>query len=48
MDCDEFIVLKHHNNIKDFINDYIKNDCVGIGINWRFLKNNYTNEPLMT
>lgn len=52
IDCDEFIVLKHHNNIKDFINDYIKDDCAAIGINWRFFgdsgRGNYTNEPLMT
>lgn len=52
MDCDEFIVLKQHNNIKEFINDYIKDDCAGIGINWRFFgdsgKTNYINEPLLT
>ena len=52
IDCDEFIVLKHHNNIKDFINDYIKDDCAGIGINWRFFgdsgRQHYSDEPLMT
>jgi hypothetical protein len=51
LDCDEFIVLKKHNNIKEFINEYIKDDCVGIGINWRFFgdsgKQTYTDEPLM-
>jgi hypothetical protein len=33
IDCDEFIVLKKHNNIKDFINDYIGRTTV-IGLNW--------------
>jgi len=36
IDIDEFIVLKKHNNIKEFINEYIIGDCAGIGINWRF------------
>ena len=36
MDIDEFIVLKKHKNIVDFIKDYIKNDCEAIAINWRF------------
>lgn len=41
IDIDEFIVLKKHKNIKDFIREYIDNDennimCGGIGINWRF------------
>lgn len=36
IDIDEFIVLKKHNNIIDFINEYITNDCEGIGMNWRF------------
>lgn len=31
-DVDEFLVLKKHNNIKDFISDY--SDFDGIGINW--------------
>ena len=31
-DIDEFLVLKKHNNIKDFITDY--NDYYAIGINW--------------
>lgn len=51
LDCDEFIILKKHNNIKEFIYEYIKDDCVGIGINWRFFgdsgKQTYTDEPLM-
>ena len=36
IDIDEFIVLKKHKNICDFINEYIVGDCQGIGINWRF------------
>jgi hypothetical protein len=36
IDIDEFIVLKKHKNISDFINEYIIGDCQGIGINWRF------------
>lgn len=32
-DCDEFLVLKKHDNIKDFINDY-KNKTSVIGLNW--------------
>jgi hypothetical protein len=31
-DIDEFLVLKKHNNVKDFILDY--NDFSAIGINW--------------
>lgn len=36
IDIDEFIVLKKHANICDFISAYIKGNCAGIGINWRF------------
>ena len=36
IDIDEFIVLKKHNNIIDFIKEYIVGDCQGIGMNWRF------------
>ena len=36
MDVDEFIALKQHSSIQDFIADYFVGDCVGIGINWRF------------
>jgi hypothetical protein len=32
MDVDEFLVLKKHNNIKEFIEEY--KDCNAIGINW--------------
>jgi hypothetical protein len=33
-DVDEFLVLKKHQNIKDFINEF--NNPYGIGINWVF------------
>ena len=36
IDIDEYIVLKKHINICDFINEYIVGDCQGIGMNWRF------------
>jgi len=49
IDIDEFIVLKKHKNICDFINEYIVGDCQGIGMNWRFFgssgRKNKTNEP---
>jgi hypothetical protein len=35
IDIDEFIVLKKHSNIHEFIKEYIKDNCAGIGINWR-------------
>jgi hypothetical protein len=35
IDVDEFICLKKHDNIVDFIKEYIVNDCEGIGMNWR-------------
>ena len=40
IDIDEYIVLKKHSNIKDFIREYIIGDCAGIGINWRFFGSN--------
>jgi hypothetical protein len=49
IDIDEFIVLKKHENICDFINEYIVGDCQGIGMNWRFFgssgRTERTNEP---
>jgi hypothetical protein len=36
IDIDEFIVLKKHNSISDFIYEYIHGDCSGIAMNWRF------------
>ena len=40
IDIDEFICLKKHDDIKDFINEYIKTDtnnvnCSAIGMHWR-------------
>ena len=50
IDIDEFIVLKQHKNISDFINEYIVDNCAGIGMNWRFFGSSNriekTNEPL--
>jgi hypothetical protein len=55
IDIDEFIVLNKHNNIKDFIKDYIFDGenglmCGGIGINWRYFgssgNESYSNEPV--
>jgi hypothetical protein len=50
IDIDEFIVLKKHSNICDFINEYIIGDCQGIGMNWRFFGSSgrikETNEPV--
>lgn len=37
-DCDEFLVLKKHDNVKDFINDY-KDKTNVIGLNWYFYGN---------
>ena len=52
IDIDEFIVLKKHDNICDFITEYIKHDCQGIVMNWRFFgcsgKIEKTNEPVTT
>ena len=50
IDIDEFIVLKKHKNICDFINEYIVEDCQGIGINWRHFgssgRTEKSNEPV--
>jgi hypothetical protein len=50
IDIDEYIVLKKHNNICEFINEYIVGDCQGIGMNWRFFgssgRTKQTNEPV--
>jgi hypothetical protein len=37
-DCDEFLSLKKHNNIKDFLSDY--SEFSAIGINWVLFGNN--------
>ena len=51
IDCDEFIALKKHKQIKDFIREYIKDDCAGIGMNWRFFGSNglhkYDKKPIL-
>lgn len=36
MDIDEFICLKKHSCINNFIEEYIKGSSYGIGINWKF------------
>ena len=36
IDIDEFIVIKKHETIKDFIREYFIGDCGAIGINMRF------------
>jgi hypothetical protein len=50
IDVDEFIVLKKHHNICDFIREYIIDDCQAIGMNWRFFgssnQTEKTNEPV--
>jgi hypothetical protein len=40
MDLDEFIVLKKHKNISDFILEYINGNCGAIAINWRHFGSN--------
>ena len=48
IDIDEFIVLKKHNNIIDFLNEY--DDCDSIAINWLMFGTsneiNYRDEPI--
>jgi hypothetical protein len=48
MDCDEFIILKKHNNIVDFLNDY--DNFSGVGLNWLFFgtanQTEFQNEPV--
>jgi hypothetical protein len=50
IDCDEFIVLKKHESIIDFLKDY--DDCDGIGLNWLMFgtshEKNYKNEPVLS
>ena len=48
IDIDEYIVLKQHSSIKDFIKEYIYGNCAGIGMNWRtFGCNDYTEASLI-
>lgn len=42
LDVDEFLVLKKHNNVKDFILDYANEDA--IGVNWVFFGDNGLND----
>jgi hypothetical protein len=48
IDCDEFIVLKKHDNINELINDY--NEYASIGLNWLIFgtskETEYKNEPV--
>jgi hypothetical protein len=49
IDCDEFIVLKKHDNINHFLEDY--NIDTGICINWKLFGSNghikYSSEPVL-
>jgi predicted O-methyltransferase YrrM len=40
IDIDEYIVLKKHATINSFIEEYIIDDCAGIGMNWRHFGSN--------
>jgi hypothetical protein len=50
IDIDEYITLKKHPNIIEFIKEYIKGDCSGIGISWKFFGSSghttYSTEPI--
>lgn len=50
IDIDEFIVLKKHKTIGDFIDEYIVGDCQAIAMNWRIFgssgKTEQSNEPV--
>ena len=45
IDIDEFIVIKKHETIKDFIREYFIGDCGAIGINMRFFGSSGHTEP---
>jgi len=51
IDIDEFIVLKKHNTIQDFIAQYFTGDTKGIVMNWKFFGSNFlayqTPEPVL-
>jgi len=40
IDIDEYIVLKKHRCINDFISEYIVDNCAGIAMNWRHFGSN--------
>lgn len=44
-DIDEYLVLKKHSNVTDFIKDYIKDNCSAIAINWRFFGSSGHTKP---
>ena len=44
IDIDEFVALKKHSNIKDFIKEYIVGNTAGIGMNWRHFGDNFLTE----
>ena len=50
IDLDEFVVLKKHKTIQEFIEEYIVGTTVGIGFNWRFFGDSghteKSNEPV--
>lgn len=51
IDIDEFIVLKKHNTIQEFISQYFVGDTKGIVMNWKFFGSNFlayqTPEPVL-
>lgn len=48
IDCDEFIVLKKHRSILDFLSEY--SSCESIGLNWKMFgtahQESYDNKPV--
>jgi hypothetical protein len=44
IDVDEFISLKRHETIQDFISEFLVGDCAGIGMNWRFFGSSHLKE----
>lgn len=50
IDCDEFIILKRHSTIIDFLKEY--SDCDGVGLNWLMFgtsnHKHYSNEPVIS
>lgn len=51
IDIDEFIVLKKHKTIQEFITEYFTGDTKAIVMNWKFFGSNYhahqTSEPVL-
>jgi hypothetical protein len=51
IDIDEFIVLKKHKTIQEFISEYFVGDTKAIVMNWRFFGSNFhahqTSEPVL-